>query len=85
MFIVFFPCFLLAIFCTNKIFGLLKDGASQAAVRVKLEWKQVDAMDEKQLLDAWQVPSAQPKGSEENKKKEATKKQQPSKTKKTEK
>lgn len=62
---------------------LMKDGASQAAVRVKLEWKQVDAMDEKQLLDAWQVPSAQPKGIEENKKKEATKIQKPIKTKKT--
>lgn len=32
----------------------------EAAVRVKLEWKKVDAMDEKQLLDAWQAHNQQP-------------------------
>lgn len=81
MFIVLFLAFV-GNFLHKQNLRLMKDGASQAAVRVKLEWKKVDAMDEKQLLDAWQVPSAQMKGSEE-KKEEATTKQQPSKTKKT--
>lgn len=50
-------------------------GASQAAVQVKLEWKKVDAMDEKQLMDAWQVPWAQMKGIEEKKQRRTDKAQ----------